>query len=120
MTREIAHQKSFEKALYSISGNFPPGKLPPVPEFSDAYFKMSRGAPVVQAPWNSGTGLELVEEPPIPADPGGDGSASVQLSDVELATLQAMKERQASDTATDPRTGAELGEMGAQDEESTP
>jgi Mn-containing catalase len=28
MTREIAHQKSFEKALYSISPNFPPGKLP--------------------------------------------------------------------------------------------
>src|SRR5438270_7566901 len=27
MTREIAHQKSFEKALYSIQGNFPPGKL---------------------------------------------------------------------------------------------
>lgn len=120
MTREIAHQKSFEKALYSIAGNFPPGKLPPVPEFSDAYFKMSRGAPAVQAPWNSGTGLELVEEPPIPADPGGDGSASVQLSDVELGTLQAMKERLASDTATDPRTGAELGEMTTPDEKGTP
>ncbi|MEL4403068.1 manganese catalase family protein, partial [Shewanella algae] len=28
MTREIAHQKSFEKALYTIKDNFPPGKLP--------------------------------------------------------------------------------------------
>ncbi len=28
MTREVAHQKSFEKALYAIPANFPPGKLP--------------------------------------------------------------------------------------------
>lgn len=110
MTREVSHQKSFEKALYSIAGNFPPGKLPPVPEFSDAYFKMSRGAAVVQTPWNSGTGLELVEDPPMPAD-GGDGNASVKLSDAELATLDALKNRLASDTAGDPRTGAELGEQ---------
>ncbi|MGY3010282.1 manganese catalase family protein, partial [Ewingella americana] len=33
MTREVAHQLSFEKALYAIQDNFPPGKLPPVPEF---------------------------------------------------------------------------------------
>lgn len=26
MTREVAHQKSFEKALYAIAPNFPPGK----------------------------------------------------------------------------------------------
>lgn len=26
MTREVAHQESFEKALYSIKDNFPPGK----------------------------------------------------------------------------------------------
>src|SRR6201991_1534561 len=32
MTREIAHQKSFEKALYAIEENFPSGKLPGVPE----------------------------------------------------------------------------------------
>ena len=31
MTREVAHQKSFEKALYSIKENFPPGKMPGVP-----------------------------------------------------------------------------------------
>ncbi|MFP3533930.1 manganese catalase family protein, partial [Burkholderia sp. SIMBA_043] len=28
MTREVSHQKSFEKALYAITANFPPGKLP--------------------------------------------------------------------------------------------
>src|SRR6185312_11505231 len=33
MTREVSHQKSFEKALYSIEPNFPPGKLPGVPPF---------------------------------------------------------------------------------------
>lgn len=27
MTREVSHQKSFEKALYAITANFPPGKL---------------------------------------------------------------------------------------------
>src|SRR4051795_4177657 len=33
MTREIAHQKSFEKALYAISPNFPPGKTAGDPRF---------------------------------------------------------------------------------------
>ncbi len=32
MTREIGHQKSFEKALHSIQPNFPQGKLPSVPQ----------------------------------------------------------------------------------------
>ena len=41
MTREIAHQKSFEKALYSISPNFPPGVLPGDQRFTDTYFNMS-------------------------------------------------------------------------------
>ena len=30
MTREVAHQKSFEKALYAIENNFPAGKLPAI------------------------------------------------------------------------------------------
>src|SRR5690606_2761987 len=33
MTREMAHLKSFEKALHAIEPNFPPGKLPGMPEF---------------------------------------------------------------------------------------
>lgn len=37
MTREIGHEKSFEKALYSISPNFPPGKLPGDARFATIY-----------------------------------------------------------------------------------
>ena len=43
MTREIAHQKSFEKALYSIEPNFPSGKLPGMPDFTNKYYNMSQG-----------------------------------------------------------------------------
>ncbi|MGG1946655.1 manganese catalase family protein [Trinickia sp. NRRL B-1857] len=109
MTREVSHQKSFEKALYSITANFPPGKLAPEPEFADAYFKMSVGAPPERGPWNEGRGLKLVEDPPIPVD-GGDGSAAVQLSEKERTTLDEMKARLKSDRTHDPETGAELGE----------
>src|SRR3954469_16669483 len=58
MTREVAHQKSFEKALYSIEDNFPPGKLPGKPQFTDIYFDMSQGDGELDGdasgPWNSG------------------------------------------------------------------
>src|SRR4051794_10348574 len=55
MTREIAHQKSFEKALYAIEPNFPPGKLAGQKEFTDVYFDMSQGEGAdVDGPWNSG------------------------------------------------------------------
>src|SRR3954462_10875824 len=57
MTREISHQLSFEKALYSIEPNFPPGKLQGKTEFANVYFNMSRAdgpalstAPAVEAP----------------------------------------------------------------------
>jgi Mn-containing catalase len=113
MTREVSHQKSFEKALYAISPNFPPGKAPPKPEFASLYFKMSHGAPPVKGPWNEGEGLELVEDPPLAAD-GGDGLASVQLETDEIAALDAMKQRLMSDPSVDPETGAELGSAGGQ------
>jgi Mn-containing catalase len=108
MTREVSHQKSFEKALYSITGNFPPGKLPPAPEFAQVYYKMSQGEAPVEGPWNRGDGLQLVANPPAAAD-GGDGTASVMLSKDERAALEAMALRQQSDRASDPTTGAELG-----------
>ena len=58
MTREIAHQKSFEKALYAIQENFPPGKLPGSPEFASTYYKMSQNDNAAddeaKGPWNSG------------------------------------------------------------------
>jgi len=61
MTREIAHQKAFEKALYSIEPNFPPGKLPGMPQYTDKYFNMSSGVGDANGPWNSGPQWEVVE-----------------------------------------------------------
>ena len=54
MTREIAHQKSFEKALYAIEPNFPSGKLPGMPEFTNKYYNMSQGEGDAEGPWNTG------------------------------------------------------------------
>jgi Mn-containing catalase len=107
MTREIAHQLSFEKALHSIQPNFPQGKLPGMPEFTNKYFSMS-GEPNVRGPWNQGDEWEYVENP-TPAVDGGDGMASVQLSEADASALTAMKERTKSDTAASPLTGADLG-----------
>ena len=61
MTREIAHQKSFEKALYAIEPNFPPGKLPGMPEFANKYFNMSQGHGDMRGPWNQGAQWEFVD-----------------------------------------------------------
>ncbi|MEJ2767167.1 manganese catalase family protein [Mycetohabitans sp. B46] len=108
MTREVSHQKSFEKALYSITSNFPPGKLPPTPEYASSYFKMSKGAPPECGPWNEGGDLKLVQDPPSAVD-GGDGSATVTLQPDEDAALNAMRQRLKSDPSVDPETGVELG-----------
>ena len=108
MTREIAHQVSFEKALHSIQPNFPQGKLPGMPEFTQVYYNMSQGAQSVRGPWHQGEGWEFVESPQ-PAVDGGDGLATVQLNADDEATLSAMKIRTASDATSDPVTGADLG-----------
>ena len=110
MTREVSHQKSFEKALYAITANFPPGKMPPKPEYASVYYKMSQGEPPERGPWNEGRGLQLVENPLIPVD-GGDGLASVKLDDEARNALDAMKLRLKSDRTRDPETGAELGSV---------
>ncbi|MCC8404451.1 manganese catalase family protein [Paraburkholderia sp. MMS20-SJTN17] len=107
MTREVSHQKSFEKALYAISPNFPPGKLPPREEFASVYYRMSGDGAVVRAPWNSGAGLS--PQPGEPAVDGGDGSASVGLEAQQETALTAMARRLRSDPSSDPTTGAELG-----------
>ncbi|WP_407312540.1 manganese catalase family protein [Pseudomonas sp. nanlin1] len=106
MTREIAHQLSFEKALHAIQPNFPQGKLPGMPEFTNKYFNMSE--PGMRGPWNEGGEWEYVESPE-PAVDGGDGSASVKLSSKDSAVLEAMKVRTASDPTSNPVTGADLG-----------
>lgn len=108
MTREIAHQKSFEKALHSIQPNFPQGKLPGNPEFTNKYFNMSQGEPNLRGPWNQGDEWEYVESP-TPAVDGGDGTATVTLNEEDVATLVMMKERLKSDPDSNPVTGADLG-----------
>lgn len=108
MTREIAHQKSFEKALHSIQPNFPQGKLPGMPDFARTYFSMSNGEPNLRGGWNNDEDFDYVENP-HPAVDGGDGTASVVLSEVDETVLEAMKLRTASDPAADPITGADLG-----------
>lgn len=117
MTREIAHQKSFEKALHSIQPNFPQGKIPGMPEFTNKYFNMSQGEPNLRGPWNQGDEWEYVESPE-PAVDGGDGSATVTLDEEDAATLVLMKERTKSDPAANPVTGADLGSDLAQEKDS--
>lgn len=110
MTREIAHQKSFEKALYSIEPNFPPGKMAGRPEFSSVYYDMSQGGPEVRGSWNSGADWTFVSErdEQVAVD-GGDGDASVGVTQDESSVLAQMATRTASDPNADPMTGAELG-----------
>ncbi|WP_226489008.1 manganese catalase family protein [Pseudomonas sp. B20] len=107
MTREIAHQLSFEKALHAIQPNFPQGKLPGMPEFTNKYFNMS-GEPNVRGAWNQGGDWEYVESPQAAVD-GGEGTASVMLDEKDTEVLEMMKERTQSDPAANPITGADLG-----------
>src|ERR1700760_1133250 len=80
MTREIAHQKSFEKALYSIEDNFPSGKLPGIARFANIFINTSQGEGDMDGPWNSGDQWERVDDlqATLPID-GGDGKASGKL-----------------------------------------
>ena len=107
MTREVSHQRSFEKALYAISPNFPPGKRPPREEFARVYYDMSDGGGDLRGPWNAEPGFDCREA--SPAVDGGSGGCEVQLRDDEAAAVQAMATRLASDRGVDPETGAELG-----------
>lgn len=110
MTREIAHQKSFEKALYAIEPNFPPGKLPGMPAFTNKYFNMSQGAGDMQGPWNTGPLWERVDDRERQAAvDGGDGMATVTVSQTEKQALDQAAARTASRRDIDPPTGAELG-----------
>lgn len=111
MTREIAHQKSFEKALYSIENNFPPGKLPGDPRFTSVYFNLSQGEPVpVTGPWNNPANFEVVSEfeSSLAVD-GGSGLPTVGLTPEEVELISLMAVRTASNPESDPTTGAELG-----------
>jgi Mn-containing catalase len=110
MTREIAHQKSFEKALYSIEPNFPPGKLQGDPRFANVYFNMSQGEGDMRGSWNQGENWEYVSaRDEQAAVDGGSGDASVTLSADAVDRLKAMAVRTQSDPTADPITGAEIG-----------
>jgi Mn-containing catalase len=110
MTREVAHQMSFEKALYSMQPNFPPGKLPGDPRFANVYFNMSQGVGDVRGPWNSDGNFEYVSEREEQcAVDGGDGLGATGLAAAEAKAVDTMAARTASDPAADPMTGAELG-----------
>ena len=108
MTREIAHQKSFEKALHAIQPNFPQGKLPGDPQFANVYYNLSQGEGDLRGPWNQGPEWEFVENPQ-PAVDGGDGTPSVDLSKAQQKVVQQMAVRTQSDVSIDPMTGADLG-----------
>ncbi len=108
MTREIAHQKSFEKALHAIQPNFPQGKLPGDPKFASVYYNLSQGEGDLRGPWNQGPEWEFVENPE-PAVDGGDGKPSVDLSKAQQKVVQQMAVRTQSDLSVDPLTGADLG-----------
>jgi len=110
MTREMAHLKSFEKALYAIEPNFPPGKLPGMPQFQEMYVNTSQGAGDMRGPWNSDENFDYVSDPEqFTAVDGGDGIPSVVLDPIEERTVLAMAARTTSDPASNPVTGVELG-----------
>jgi len=111
MTREISHQQSFEKALYSITPNFPAGKLGGMPEFTNVYFKTSVGDGVATGPWNSAPTFEVREG--SPAVDGGDGLFTVNLSGAELDAVEDASVRTHSMPDGEPLTGAMLGMEGA-------
>ncbi|HEY6916906.1 MAG TPA: manganese catalase family protein [Allosphingosinicella sp.] len=111
MTREVAHQKSFEKALYSIRDNFPPGKLPPVERYASTYVNASQGEGDMRGPWNDGDQWERIDDifGHLPADESGDGHASVDLDSDDRQIAKQFMLRTQSDIGTDPLTGADLG-----------
>ncbi|WP_426232148.1 manganese catalase family protein [Pararhizobium sp. DWP3-4] len=110
MTREIAHQKSFEKALYAIENNFPSGKLPGIEQYASMYVNTSQGEGDTTGPWNSGDDWDRIDdlEQVMPVD-DGDGSASVKLSALDKKVATAAAARTMSDPVSDPTTGADLG-----------
>jgi len=110
MTREVAHQKSFEKALYAIEDNFPPGKLPGIAPYADMYVNASQGSGDMEGPWNSGAQWNRVDDlEEAAAIDGGNGLATVGLSKSDMAVAESLALRTMSDPSTNPTTGADLG-----------
>ena len=121
MTREIAHQISFEKALYAIQPNFPPGKMPGMPQFSHLYVNASQGPTDHKGPWNTGENWQRMDDVlgGIPLD-GGDGAASVDLGSSQSEDLANFAARTKSNPGSDPVTGADLGSSGGAEARHSP
>jgi len=110
MTREIAHQLSFEKALYSIEPNFPVGKLPGKPEFANVYVNTSQGEGDMRGPWNNDENFQYLADRESFLSMGGDDAPpQVEMTEEEQEAFSAMAERTKSDLDSNPLTGAELG-----------
>jgi len=110
MTREIEHQLSFEKALYAIEPNFPPGKLPGKSEFARVYVNTSQGEGDTRGPWNSDENFKYISNiDDFVAMDGGDGHAKVKLDSEDQACVKAFAKRTASKPNVNPTTGADLG-----------
>jgi len=110
MAREISHQLSFEKALYSIEPNFPPGKLPGPEPFCDLYVNTSQGEGDMRGPWNDDACFRYVDDRErMLAMDGGDGLPRTHLKPHEKTALDGFAERTASNADANPTTGAELG-----------
>ena len=109
MTREIAHQQSFEKALYAIQPNFPPGKLAGKAEFANMYINTSQGEGDMRGSWNSDDNFNVVSdrERMLGMD-GGSGMPEVRLPAEEQAMLERMAKRTLSDPSVNPTTGEVL------------
>lgn len=113
MSREISHQKSFEKALYAIEPNFPPGKRPGVPQFADLYVNTSQGDGDVRGSWNSDENFNFVTDgEKFLAMDGGDGIPVIKLSSAERSAVDQMAARTRSNPDINPQTGASLGMLG--------
>ena len=110
MTREIAHQKSFEKALYAIEDNFPAGKLPGIEKYANVYVNTSQGEGDMTGSWNSGPQWERIDDltQTMPID-GGAGTATVDLDRSDAKVVDKLAARTLSDPSADPVTGADLG-----------
>jgi len=74
------------------------------------YFRMSKSDADLRGPWNQGERWDFVPvtQESGPVD-GGDGLATVELSDADAPVLQQMAARTQSRPDGDPLTGAELG-----------
>src|SRR5690606_3140229 len=95
---------------YAIAPNFPPGKLPGKPDYTDVYYNMSQGEGDMDGPWNSGANWKRVDDrEEQQAVDGGDGLATLRLNEDAAGVLEQPAARTRSDPSADPTTGAELG-----------